>query len=186
MGTIAYFAYGSNMLTERLRERTPSCRSLGHGRLLGRRLAFHKRSKDGSGKCNIAPAGADSEVLGVVFELDDSELPALDNAEGLGYGYKRITQDILLNGTVLPCCTYEATAVEEGLAPYDWYKGLVLAGLLQHAMPAAYLVQVKRVPAIADPLPERKSGVEAVALLAGLSRQHPDWTEIIGDWRSKC
>lgn len=183
MGKLTYFAYGSNMLTERLRERTPSCRSLGVGQLLGRRLAFHKRSKDGSGKCNIATAEADNEVLGVVFELDDSELGALDSAEGRGYGYEPITLDILLNGTVLPCWTYEATDIKEGLAPYGWYKGLVLAGLLQHAMPAAYLEQVKRVPAIADPLPERKGAVEAGALLAGLSRQHPDWTSTIGEWR---
>jgi hypothetical protein len=186
MGTIAYFAYGSNMLTERLRDRTSSCRPLGLGRLLGKQLAFHKRSKDGSGKCNIAPAGPDIEAFGVVFELDDRELPALDSAEGRGYGYERITLDVFLNGTTLSCWTYEATVIEEGLAPYDWYKGLVLAGLLQHAMPAAYLEQVKQIPAIADPMPERKSAVEAVALLAGLSQQHPDWAGIIGDWRSQC
>ena len=47
-----YFAYGSNMLTARLRERMPSCKPLGIAKLPGHALRFHKRSKDQSGKCN--------------------------------------------------------------------------------------------------------------------------------------
>jgi hypothetical protein len=47
-----YFAYGSNMETARLRERMPSAKPLGVAKLSGHELRFHKRSKDGSGKCN--------------------------------------------------------------------------------------------------------------------------------------
>lgn len=49
---IYYFAYGSNMLTERLIARTPSARPVGTSLLPGHRLTFHKRGRDGSGKCD--------------------------------------------------------------------------------------------------------------------------------------
>ena len=50
--TLLYFAYGSNLHPERLRERVPSAESLGVARLEAHVLRFHKRGRDGSGKCD--------------------------------------------------------------------------------------------------------------------------------------
>ena len=41
------FAYGSNMLTSRLRRRCPSAMPLGVATLIGYELRWHKKSKDG-------------------------------------------------------------------------------------------------------------------------------------------
>src|ERR1700688_4639442 len=88
MSAILYFAYGSNMYAARLRYRVPSCRFRFTAQLLKRRLCFHKRSSDGSGKCNaFATAASKDSVFGVVYEISPDEKPALDRAEGLGYGY---------------------------------------------------------------------------------------------------
>ena len=50
--TFLYFAYGSNMFTRRLKERTPSVAVADTGFVEGHRLAFDKVSRDGSGKAN--------------------------------------------------------------------------------------------------------------------------------------
>jgi len=87
---ILYFAYGSNMLTRRLRapDRCPSAVAVGSGFLNGRRLTFDKVGSDGSGKCDIeATSNSSDRACGVLFEIDCSEKPALDRAEGLGKGY---------------------------------------------------------------------------------------------------
>jgi hypothetical protein len=51
-----YFGNGSNMLSLRLRKRTPSALVVGTGFVEGRRLVFGKVSSDGPGKCNIQPS----------------------------------------------------------------------------------------------------------------------------------
>ncbi len=43
--TILYFAYGSNMLSRRLQERTPSARPVAIGKISGNRLCWYKRSR---------------------------------------------------------------------------------------------------------------------------------------------
>jgi hypothetical protein len=85
MSTILYFAYGSNMLSGRLRYRVPSCRFQTIAHLSEHRLRFHKRSNDGSPKCNAYFSGNPTDgVYGVVCELLLSEKAELDRAEGLG------------------------------------------------------------------------------------------------------
>jgi len=69
-----YFAYGSNMLTRRLRNRTPSAVAIEIGFIEGYHLAFDKVSSDGSGKCTIAPSNNSAErVYGVLFRINSSE-----------------------------------------------------------------------------------------------------------------
>jgi hypothetical protein len=51
-----YFAYGSNMSLRRLRTRVPSAVKLGNATLFGHQLKFHKRSQDGSAKCDAMTA----------------------------------------------------------------------------------------------------------------------------------
>lgn len=51
--TFLNFAYGSNMLTARLRERVSSARPVGTACLPGFSLRWHKVSVDRSGKCDV-------------------------------------------------------------------------------------------------------------------------------------
>jgi gamma-glutamylcyclotransferase len=48
-----YFAYGSNILEEWLHNRVSDAKFFDIGYVTGRRLRFHKRSTDGSVKCDI-------------------------------------------------------------------------------------------------------------------------------------
>jgi len=153
MSSLLYFAYGSNMSTLRLRERVPSAQPLCVARLLNHGLKFHKRSQDGSAKCDIAQSDhPDDLVYGVVFELPGSEKPALDHAEGLGQGYEQKTVTVVKGNTeTLSAFTYYATRIDAALQPYHWYKEHVLRGAIEHRLPAEYINRLKAIASIADP-----------------------------------
>jgi hypothetical protein len=144
------------MSTGRMRYRVENFRFRGVAQLPKHGLRFHKRSVDGSAKCNALFTGILSDtVFGVVYELPPSEKSILDRAEGLGRGYHEERLRVLLpNGDELDICTYIAdpTAIDDGLKPYSWYKEFVLAGADEHQLPPEYVdSHIRAVPTIADP-----------------------------------
>ncbi|TYL84415.1 gamma-glutamylcyclotransferase [Bradyrhizobium cytisi] len=150
-----YFAYGSNMSTDRLRKRMPSCKPLGIAALPNHALRFHKRSKDKSGKCNAFPSGNDNSVIGVLFAFDPAERAKLDEAEGVGSGYEHAMVTVINEkGRRRKVLTYLATSdyIDESLKPYSWYKDFVLAGGKEHGLPPEYIAEyIQSVEAIEDP-----------------------------------
>ncbi len=150
-----YFAYGSNMLTARLRERMSSCKALGIATLQGRVLRFHKRSVDGSGKCNALATDGEDSVIGVLFSFDPAERANLDKAEGVGNGYERATVTVINSkGRRRKVLTYLATPdyIDDSLKPYVWYKNLVVVGGTEHGLPPEYIADhIQSVEAIEDP-----------------------------------
>jgi cation transport regulator ChaC len=150
-----YFAYGSNMLTERLRVRMSSCVPIGTATLPGHVLRFHKRSKDGSGKCNALATEDGDVVVGVLFSFDLAERERLDKAEGVGNGYNHAMVTVInAEGRRRKVLTYLADSdhIDDRLQPYTWYKELVLAGAGEHDLPASYVAaRIAPVEAISDP-----------------------------------
>lgn len=140
-----YFAYGSNMLTHWLRCRVPSARPLGMATLQRHTLRWHKRSVDGSGKCNAVATGNEADaVLGVLFDISTDEKPALDLAEGAGKGYVQSDVCAETQSGRVAAFTYLAqpTAIDEALKPYDWYKALVVTGARKHGLPQDYVKEL--------------------------------------------
>ena len=121
---VRYFAYGSNMLTDRLRERVPSATAIGIGRLGGHELRWDKRSgHDGSGKCDAEATGRQEDVVwGVVFELDPDEKPALDRAEGLGAGYMDKTVQVSTDAGPVTAVMYYAIDKDPSLGLPPSYR----------------------------------------------------------------
>jgi len=157
---VRYFAYGSNMLTARLHERVPSVTPIAIGQLLGYALRWDKRSWwDGSGKCDAeATSRNDDVVWGVLFEFDLDDKPVLDRAEGVGIGYVGKPVSVLTEGEVLTAITYCATDKDATLRPYNWYKGLVIAGAREHGLPATYRRGLELVVTVSDTDTARAGG----------------------------
>lgn len=149
-----YFAYGSNMHWARLRERTPSCQVCAVARLPGYRLSFHKRSddpSDRSGKCNIVVSDSEqAEVLGVVYSLDVSEKPLLNRAEGEGYAQVSLSVHASHGCLGVYCYVARDSHIDQSLAPYSWYKALVVKGARDNNLPERYIDFLDSHPAIED------------------------------------
>ncbi len=77
-----YFAYGSNLDCNQMRERCPSAQFKFKAKLSNYRLGFTWRSKNRG--CGVADAveNSGSDIWGVVYEINDNDISALDKFEG--------------------------------------------------------------------------------------------------------
>lgn len=158
-----YLAYGSNLHPLRLALRVPNSRLVGIIQLDGCRLTFHKRSTDGSSKCNLDfTENPDHVAHAAVYEIPQDEVPLLDAAEGLGAGYFKEKMSITVNGEPFLVFVYLASQshVVANLEPYHWYKGFVLAGARKHQFPATYLQQIVAVASKPDLKDSRRIEME--------------------------
>lgn len=163
MPDFLYFAYGSNMLTRRLTARTPSAVPLGAAFVEGYRLTFDKVSRDGSGKCDIVANGVPADrVWGVLYRISSTDAAALDEAEGRGRGYSKREVQAVTGTAILSAVAYFATEIDPSLRPYHWYKALVMAGAIEHALPAAYVAGISDVLSVQDPDAGRRASNEAL------------------------
>jgi len=178
--TFDYFAYGSNMLSERVTHATrcPGAILIGVARVANFRLSFSKRSIDGSGKATLVEAPeSDEHVYGVLFRIPREQRDALDNAEGKGRGYERhdrfaVRRPGVGGESFVTVYIAELGARDDSLLPYDWYRDLALAGALQNHLPDAYIAMLRNVRAVPDPKLERESRVAALALLQQAGFRH--------------
>ncbi|MEM9428633.1 MAG: gamma-glutamylcyclotransferase family protein [Pseudomonadota bacterium] len=160
-----YFAYGSNMLTSRLRARCPGATPVGRGAVRGHRVELTKRGRDGSGKATLV-AGT-GHVEGVLFRIPDGEWHALDEAEGLGRGYDHCRLQVeQTRGEGQAALSYIASAPVAGLPVFDWYLALMRAGAAEHGLPAEVRRWLRAQPSVRDPEPERPQRREALRALS--------------------
>ena len=172
-----YFAYGSNLLTERLAARCPTARPAAPATLAGHAVRFAKYSWiDGSGKATIR-AEADARTQGLLFEISAADQDALDRIEGAGKGYDRwdgLTVETA-QGTAL-ATTYIASDPREALVPFDWYLALILAGAAQHGLAETH-AQIAGTAWEVDPQPDRPGRQAAIAALRAAG--HDDWPGLL-------
>jgi len=153
MKTMLYFSYGSNMSSRRLLERAPSATFLSIATLKEHRLRFHKKSRDGSGKCDAEhTANPDDYVIGVVFIMSASDKKELDRKECLGFGYEEKTVTVVLeNGTQIEASAYYAVETDATLNPWSWYKKHVLRGARENNLPHDYISIIEKIESSPDP-----------------------------------
>lgn len=152
------------MLSRRLKERTPSATPIGVGYVSNRRLTFDKVSRDGSGKCDIESTTKPTDrVYGMLFKISAPEKSKLDEAEGLGKGYKEEQiLVVMLNGETHNAIAYVATEKEPALRPYHWYKALVITGANEHKLPTDYVEWLRTFDSQHDPNAERRAKYESL------------------------
>jgi gamma-glutamyl AIG2-like cyclotransferase len=140
-----YFAYGSNLVIERMRERGAPFRAARPAVLRGYRLVFDKRGFDGSARANVAPAPA-GLVHGVVYELEDGGLDAL---AGFECGYDLVPVEVELQDAEgaarVPARVFVARPDRRTSAPPTRsYVALILQGVEQHGLPPEARAQVEQ------------------------------------------
>jgi len=163
--TFLYFAFGSNLSSERIRVQNPSAKFLTTARLKGYRLNFDSYSTRwrGSPATITQTDNPTDRVYGVLWELDLEHLQTLDDQEGVANEvYHRLTLPVapctVALGAVQHCqnednyegivevLTYQLTPKRLALArgqgdsrPSLAYKSVILKGAREHKLPKSYL-----------------------------------------------
>jgi gamma-glutamylcyclotransferase len=124
---------------------------------------------DGPGKCDIEATGYPADrVYGVIFRIATAEERALDEAEGVGHGYRKDKITVVTFEGTLAAMAYIATKKDPKRRPYEWYKAIVVQGATENVLPAASIELIRAVPSKPDPNTSRRARSEA--LLAGICK----------------
>ncbi|XP_014218192.1 gamma-glutamylcyclotransferase [Copidosoma floridanum] len=127
-----YFAYGSNMLTKRIHINNPTAVQRYIGKLKDYRLDFNMFAKRWHGAAATIVPQQGSEVWGVVWEINMSNLPDLDNQEGVSSNVycPKIVKIDTTGGKSLECRVYQQCQlpdkyVEPSLLPPNRQPSLI-------------------------------------------------------------
>ncbi|XP_026319713.1 gamma-glutamylcyclotransferase-like isoform X2 [Hyposmocoma kahamanoa] len=156
--TFLYFAYGSNLLKKRIHINNPSAEFLGIGKLEGHQLDFMGYSNRWGGcSATIVPTQGE-HIWGAIWRLDNKDMPALDNQEGVGvkWYFPRTVPIILPDGTNVHCRTYQQTKnppprrpgenIPQDRLPSITYMDVIVKGAIECQMPDEYIELLKNIP----------------------------------------
>ena len=165
MAMLRYFAYGSNMLRERLVARVSTAQGVAVGVVRDYRFDFAKVSVDGSGKGDMVASPGD-EVWGVLYEFDADQKAALDEHEGRHYRAREVVVSTPSGDETAWAYIAEPHRRDPSKVPYDWYLALIIAGARQGGLPEAYIQAVEATAFDVDGEEDRGTRQEALAALA--------------------
>ncbi|OWF37949.1 gamma-glutamylcyclotransferase-like [Mizuhopecten yessoensis] len=149
--TFTYFAYGSNLLKERLLLRNPTAEFKSIASLKDYRLKFEAiQDPDNSrwhGSIATIEEQTGANVWGAVWELDLKDLPNLDKQEGIYRGFD--VKVVYPEGQEVVCRTYKLD--KTGNPAYDsrpspHYKDVILRGAKGLQLPHDYLNFLQNIP----------------------------------------
>ncbi len=143
-----YFAYGSNLNWERMKERCPSASFYCRASLSNYRIDFTRKSS--SLECGVADIVKDNnfKIYGVVYRIDEIDLGKLDKREGHipqrdKNAYRRREIMVLKednNEEPITVFTYEVEKKEFGkYKPNNDYKNLIIDGAKHWDFPERYI-----------------------------------------------
>lgn len=153
-----YFAYGSNMDWDQMKERCHSTRFVGVAVLRDHRLAFTRRSAQRN--CGVADALPDvgAAVWGAVFEITEVDVARLDAAEGYRPGrernsYRREERHVFVAGDdkqPLAVAVYFGERENTPPLPSQEYKNLIVGGAKRWWLPDDYIKQLEAIEVRVD------------------------------------
>jgi gamma-glutamylcyclotransferase (GGCT)/AIG2-like uncharacterized protein YtfP len=158
---VAYFAYGSNMDPAEIVKRCPHRRYLGVARLPDHRLAFTRKSvRTNSGVADIIPEPGRT-IWGVLYEISDDELAAIDRKEGYGWAYERVTNPVWLQQGKEKRIAIMYTVIasqrqQEHVLPSRKYMETIISAAKERELPPQYINQLEDVETLSETLPDRE------------------------------
>jgi gamma-glutamylcyclotransferase len=150
-----YFAYGSNMDAEQMKERCPSAKFVCRAKLPSHRLAFTRKSVRRG--CGVADILRDemNDVWGVVYDLLENELENLDKDEDFRPGrpddqndYTRENWHVWHEGDAkrpLIVAIYRGHPQPNPPLPNCDYKNLIVAGARHWQLPGYYIQELESI-----------------------------------------
>lgn len=126
-----YFAYGMNTNPAEMALRCPGAVSLGRAQLINHSFRFAQHA-------DVEPC-ADSYVDGVLWQISEQDLQALDNLEGYPYYYNRVVATVMHESRACHALVYRMQPGHQISEPTLGYYNLVTAGYRAHGVPTDQL-----------------------------------------------
>ncbi len=146
-----YFAYGSNLDWEQMKERCSTARFVCNAVLRDHKLAFTRKSINrGCGAADVIPDSG-KEVWGVVYQISDRDVGKLDKAEGFQPGraknsYMREERHVFEEGKAeqpVNVTIYLAVKEENPPLPDKKYKDQIVNGAKYWHLPEGYIEELE-------------------------------------------
>ncbi|XP_075216914.1 gamma-glutamylcyclotransferase-like [Lycorma delicatula] len=156
--TFLYFAYGSNLLAQRIHIANPSAERKTIGKVLNYRLDFNNYSQRWKGAAGTIAPDNNTVVWGAVWELDNKHLESLDNQEGVADNIYRVIQVNVITpeGNEIKCRCYELCDLPPALGknekfpesryPSKAYLDTIIAGAKESKLPDEYIKYIQSFP----------------------------------------
>ena len=126
-----YFAYGLNTNPVEMAQRCPQARSLGHARLINHLFRFAQHA-------DVEPQSG-SFVEGVLWEITEDCLRALDQLEGYPVYYNRVVATVMHESRAFHALVYRMQPGHPDSLPTRGYYHLVTEGYRAHGVPTDQL-----------------------------------------------
>ena len=126
-----YFAYGMNTNPEQMTLRCPGAKSLGHARLINHAFRFAQHA-------DVEPCDG-SYVDGVLWDITDDNLKALDQLEGYPYYYDRVVSSVIQGARTFHVLVYRMQPGRRDYEPTRGYYNLIHEGYRAHGIPTDQL-----------------------------------------------
>ena len=126
-----YFAYGMNTNLDEMSRRCPGAVSLGTAQLNDYEFVFRTHA-------DIVKRSG-SICHGVLWDLTDKDLKALDALEGYPFYYTRFKVTVWLNGRKVKALVYQMNNQKYVQEPSPGYLEMITEGYLQNGVPTDQL-----------------------------------------------
>ena len=148
---VRFFAVGSNMDEELLRNWIPSAERLSIASLSGFTLRWHKRSSEGGKLAPLRTGQPDDVVWGVVYEVDGLAWRQIDEGQrDAGYREEHVAV-VAPDGAEHDASVYVACAemIDDSITPMRSYRDPIVKAARANGLPAEYVDELARTP-VAD------------------------------------
>jgi len=147
-----YYAYGSNLSTEFIREYCPSAEFIMRANLPNFKVEFRHYSEDFNGGISSIIETPGEMVKGVIYEIDDEEILALDILESIPEGLYRRDRFLVLgeDGDWHHADLYRVSNPSGPYTPSKGYVDYMVAGAKEHQIDPEYTARFEALRASLD------------------------------------
>ncbi|EGT46118.1 hypothetical protein CAEBREN_30564 [Caenorhabditis brenneri] len=139
-----YFAFGSNLLGDRIRYKQKGAQYDCNGRLDNFRLEFANHSSRWQGALATVIEENGKEVWGCVWKMPNEYSDSLDEQEK---GYHRLMVPVHTPHGVIICRTYQYSDLgADAELPSPHYKLVIVEGAKEHKLPEDYIRKLESIP----------------------------------------
>jgi gamma-glutamylcyclotransferase (GGCT)/AIG2-like uncharacterized protein YtfP len=130
-----YFAYGSNLWFEQMKQRCPESMPITVATLYGWKLVFQECPTNKNVAANILPGSKEDRVIGAIYSITEEDRKKLDGFEKLDLDYFHQYITITTNDQSYHCLTYQMSSEQAIKPPLLEYTKKLYKGFLNWDIP---------------------------------------------------